>query len=47
MGVCNFHLEQYEKAIKIFGTLLNQEPQYRKNAYLFLAISQKKSNDNE
>lgn len=47
MGVCSFHLEHYEEAIKYFNLLLSQDPQYRKNAYLFLAISLKKRQSNE
>lgn len=47
LGVCAFHLEHYDQAIKYFNELLNQEPQYRKNAYLFLAISFKKKQLNE
>ena len=43
MGVCAFHLEQYEEAITNFTNLLEQDSQYRKNAYLFLAISHKKN----
>jgi hypothetical protein len=41
-GVCAFHLEHYQEAITNFTNLLDQDNQYRKNAYLFLAISQKK-----
>ena len=47
LGVCAFHLEHYDESIKYFNELLNQEPQYRKNAYLFLAISFKKRQHNE
>lgn len=42
MGVCAFHLEHYQEAIINFTNLLAQDNQYRKNAYLFLAISHKK-----
>ena len=42
MGVCAFHLEHYQEAITNFTNLLAQDSQYRKNAYLFLAISHKK-----
>ena len=42
LGVCAFHLEHYEESIKYFSFVLNQDPQFRKNAYLFLAISLKK-----
>lgn len=42
MGVCAFHLEHYQEAITNFTNLLAQDNQYRKNAYLFLAISHKK-----
>ena len=43
MGVCAFHLEHYREAITNFTNLLAQDSQYRKNAYLFLAISHKKT----
>lgn len=42
MGVCAFHLEHYQEAIANFTNLLAVDGQYRKNAYLFLAISHKK-----
>ena len=47
MGVCAFHLEHYQEAIANFTNLLAADGQYRKNAYLFLAISHKKRNSYE
>lgn len=47
LGVCAFHLEHYEEAIKYFNIVLGQDPQYRKNAYLFLAISYKKKQQHD
>lgn len=35
---------QYEKAIKEFQSVLSQDSKYRKNIYLLLAISYKKTN---
>lgn len=43
-GVCKYHLEFYLEAIKIFKSLLLKDDHYRKNVYLFLAISYKKTN---
>jgi len=43
MGVCSFHLEHYQEAKQHFNILLNTDVRYKKNAYLFLAISQKKN----
>ena len=43
MGVCAFHLENYPEAIEHFTALLQVEPKYKKNAYLFLGIAQKKT----
>lgn len=47
MGVCAFHLEHHQEAIANFTNLLATDGQYRKNAYLFLAISHKKRNSYE
>ena len=47
MGVCAFHLEHYPEAIEHFNVLLGHDPRYKKNAYLFLAISLKKQHQYE
>jgi cytochrome c-type biogenesis protein CcmH/NrfG len=47
LGVCAFHLEHYDEAVMHFCSLLKQDPQYRKNAYLFISISYKKKQQNE
>lgn len=47
LGVCAFHLEHHDEAITHFTELLTHDPQYRKNAYLFLAISHKKNQNLE
>jgi cytochrome c-type biogenesis protein CcmH/NrfG len=43
LGVCAFHLERHDQVILHFTNLLALDPKYRKNAYLFLAISHKKN----
>lgn len=47
LGVCKYHLERFEEAIKIFINVLVKDDHYRKNVYLFLAISYKKINEIE
>ena len=42
MGVCAFHLEQWAEAAEYFEVLLEEEPRFKKNAYLFLGIALKK-----
>lgn len=42
LGVSAFHLEDYEEAIQALSSVLIKDAYYRKNVYLFLAISYKK-----
>ena len=42
MGVCAFHLEQWAEAVGHIEALLEEEPRFKKNAYLFLGITLKK-----
>lgn len=42
LGVCFFHLEDYEEVIKYLSDIIIKDEDYRKNVYLFLAISYKK-----
>lgn len=45
LGVSAFHLEDYEESIKSLTAVLLREDHFRKNVYLFLAISYKKTNN--
>ena len=43
LGVSTFHLEDFENCIKCLTNVLLRDDHYRKNVYLFLAISYKKT----
>lgn len=47
LGVSAFHLEEYEQAIQALSSVLLKDDHYRKNVYLFLAISYKKTGNIE
>ena len=45
LGICSFHLENYEQTIKYFNEVLIRDDGYRRNVFFFLAIAYKRINN--